>query len=131
MCDIQLSAEGRLAPTPFVGVVGEAGAAEYLFQPLALLTVAPPLREIEAPARVGALPIEITEAAIAGDANGDGVVAVEDIGFAVAELFDGDGDLVSAVSGGGFPGAPGVDANDDERVTAADLTATIRLLVAQ
>lgn len=71
------------------------------------------------------------EASVPGDANGDSVVAADDIGFAIAELFDGDGDLVSAVSGGGFPGAPGVDANDDDRVTAADLTATIRILVAQ
>jgi cysteine-rich repeat protein len=71
-----------------------------------------------------------TEESIPGDANGDGVVSADDIGFAIQEIFDGDGDSITAVSGGSFPGAPGVDANGDDIVTAADLTATIRLIVA-
>lgn len=70
------------------------------------------------------------EESIPGDANGDAVVSADDVGFAIEEIFDGDGDSVTAVSGGGFPGAPGVDANGDNVVTAADLTATIKLLVA-
>jgi cysteine-rich repeat protein len=70
------------------------------------------------------------EASVPGDANGDGVVSADDIGFAIEEIFDGDGDSITAVSGGSFPGAPGVDANGDAIVTAADLTATIRVLAA-
>jgi hypothetical protein len=60
-----------------------------------------------------------TEATTPGDANGDGVVSEDDIGFAIEEIFDGDGDSVSMVSGGSFPGAPGVDGNGDQFVTAA------------
>ena len=68
------------------------------------------------------------EAPIPGDANGDYVLAPDDRGFAIAEIFDGDGDSVGTVSGGTFPGAPGADANDDDFVTAADLVAITRLL---
>lgn len=70
-----------------------------------------------------------TEATTPGDANGDSVVSEDDIGFAIEEIFDGDGDSVSMVSGGSFPGAPGVDGNGDRVVTAADVLATIRLLL--
>lgn len=68
------------------------------------------------------------EAPLPGDANNDFVVGPEDAGFAVAEIFDGDGDTVGTVSGGAFAGGPGADANGDSRVTAADLTAILRLL---
>jgi cysteine-rich repeat protein len=68
------------------------------------------------------------EAPKPGDANGDSVLSPDDVRFAIAEIFDGDGDSITMVSGGGFPGAPGVDANGDELVTAADLVATIKLL---
>lgn len=70
-----------------------------------------------------------TESTTPGDANGDSVVSEDDIGFAIEEIFDGDGDSVTMVSGGSFPGAPGVDGNGDELVTAADVLATIRLLL--
>lgn len=68
------------------------------------------------------------EAPIPGDANGDYVLAAADRDFAIAEIFDGDGDAIGTVSGGTFPGAPGADANDDGFVTAADLVAITQLL---
>ncbi|MFN8641993.1 MAG: hypothetical protein U0802_10155 [Candidatus Binatia bacterium] len=68
------------------------------------------------------------EAPIPGDANGDYVLAPDDRGFAIAEIFDGDGDTVGTVSGGTFAGGPGADANDDGFVTAADLVAITTLL---
>lgn len=68
------------------------------------------------------------ETPIPGDANGDYSLSPEDRGFAVAEIFDGDGATVGAVSGGTFPGGPGADANDDGVVTAADLVAITGLL---
>ena len=69
------------------------------------------------------------EAPIPGDANGDYTLAENDRGFAVTELFDGDGDSVGMVSQGTFAGGPGGDANDDTLVTAADLVAIAQLLV--
>jgi cysteine-rich repeat protein len=69
------------------------------------------------------------EASIPGDANGDSIVSPDDIGFAIQEIFDGDGDSVTMVSGGGFPGSPGADANGDDLVTVADLTATIQFAI--
>jgi cysteine-rich repeat protein len=71
------------------------------------------------------------EDVVPGDANGDGVLSADDIRYAIEEIFDGDGDSVTMVSGGSFPGTPGVDSNADNLVSAADLSATIALLVAQ
>ena len=68
------------------------------------------------------------EAPLPGDANGDFDVTLADRGFAVAEIFDGDGDTVGTVSGGTFSGSVGADANDDGFVTAADLVAITRIL---
>ncbi len=68
------------------------------------------------------------EAPLPGDANGDFSLTPEDRGFAVSEIFDGDGDTVGTVSGGTFSGSVGVDANDDGFVTAADLVAITKLL---
>ncbi|HSP97833.1 MAG TPA: hypothetical protein VL049_11390, partial [Candidatus Dormibacteraeota bacterium] len=68
------------------------------------------------------------EAPIPGDANGDFAVSLADREFAVAEIFDGDGDTVGTVSGGTFSGSVGADANDDGFVTAADLVAITRIL---
>jgi len=68
------------------------------------------------------------EAPIPGDANGDYVLALDDAGFLISEVFDGDGDSIGTVSGGAFAGAPGADANDDGHVTAADLSSILRLL---
>jgi hypothetical protein len=59
------------------------------------------------------------------------VLSADDIRYAIEEIFDGDGDSVTMVSGGSFPGTPGVDSNADNLVSAADLSATIALLVAQ
>lgn len=69
------------------------------------------------------------EAPIRGDANNDFILSESDRGFAVSEIFDGDGDSVGMVSGGTFPGGPGADANDDGLVTAADLVAIAKLVV--
>jgi cysteine-rich repeat protein len=68
------------------------------------------------------------EVPIPGDANGDHVVSVDDISACISEIFDGDGDSITMVSGGGFPASPGVDANGDKIVTVADVTATIKLI---
>lgn len=75
------------------------------------------------------------EASLPGDANGDHSVTIADIGFLdgsdggiIAEIFDGDGDSVTMVSGGSYPGAPGADANGDGVITAADITATLNIL---
>ena len=68
------------------------------------------------------------ETPIPGDANGDKIVSVDDISACISEIFDGDGDLISMVSGGSFPASPGVDANGDKIVSAADVTATIKLI---
>lgn len=62
---------------------------------------------------------------LAGDANGDGGVGVDDLAGAVKEAFDLGGASVITVAGGGVTSGPGVDANGDERVGAADLVATI------
>jgi len=68
------------------------------------------------------------EQSIPGDANGDSTVSADDLRAAIAEIFDGDGDGIAMVSGGSFPGSPGVDANGDSFVTAADITAIAKLL---
>jgi cysteine-rich repeat protein len=68
------------------------------------------------------------ETPIPGDANGDSLVTPDDVGFCITEIFDGDGDLLSMVSGGSFHASPGVDANGDKIVSAADVTATIKHL---
>jgi hypothetical protein len=59
----------------------------------------------------------------AGDANGDGMVDERDVEDTLAELFDGDGALAAAAGGGLVRSRPGVDANADGLVTAADLVA--------
>jgi cysteine-rich repeat protein len=69
------------------------------------------------------------EEGIPGDVNGDHAVTVDDLGYLVTEIFDGDGDSVSMVSGGSFSGRPGADANGDSVITAADFTALIRILL--
>lgn len=61
-----------------------------------------------------------TESAVPGDLDGDGRVTATDLELLVVELCDGD------------PAArfhpPGADANLDERISAADLTAAVLLL---
>lgn len=71
------------------------------------------------------------EEILVGDANGDLVVDEADIDAIVAEIFDGDGDSVADVASpeGAFPGTPGADANENERVEVADLSALVGLLV--
>ncbi len=64
-----------------------------------------------------------------GDVNGDFLVNQEDLGFLAAEIFDGDGDSVSNVSGGGFAGGPGADVQPDGRISAADFSGLVRVLV--
>ncbi len=57
---------------------------------------------------------------IPGDADGNRVVDERDLGRCAAEIFDGDGDAAAAVGGGTIASAPGVDANGDGKVSAAD-----------
>jgi filamentous hemagglutinin len=63
-----------------------------------------------------------------GDVNGDHIVADVDREFLAEEIFDDDGDSVDTVKGGAFAGSPGADANNDKRITAADLVAISKLL---
>lgn len=56
-----------------------------------------------------------------GDVDGNGTVDAADVGFLLAEFFDGDGDLRDQAEGGLFPGAWTADANTDGFVNAADL----------
>jgi len=65
---------------------------------------------------------------IPGDANGDFAVTADDVRFVITEIFDGDGDALSMVSGGSFAGSPGVDANADDIVTVSDVSKTLTLL---
>lgn len=71
-----------------------------------------------------------TEDILTGDANGDLVVDESDLSAVIAEVFDGDGDNVANVGSpdGSFPGRPGADANENQRVESADLTAIVRIL---
>jgi cysteine-rich repeat protein len=63
------------------------------------------------------------------DVNGDGRVDATDLDDLILELFDGDGDRVADVGGGTFPGTEGADANEDGRITAADLARCVAVLL--
>jgi len=65
-----------------------------------------------------------------GDADLDGVVDASDAVALIAELTDGDGDLV-VDSGGGDRCAPGGDGNLDESLTADDLTFCLATLFSE
>lgn len=71
------------------------------------------------------------EEILVGDANGDLVVDDADLDAIIAEIFDGDGDSVADVASpeGAFPGTPGADANENERIEVADLSALVGLIV--
>lgn len=56
-----------------------------------------------------------------GDVDGDGRLSASDAAAMIAELFDGDGDLVTAVEGGRHAGVWTTDANLDGFATSADL----------
>jgi len=68
------------------------------------------------------------EEAIPGDANGDAMVTMADVNAIITEIFDGDADACNAVRGGTLLSSAGADANIDERVTAPDITAVLKLL---
>jgi len=68
------------------------------------------------------------ETAPPGDVNGDSTIDAEDIRFLIAEIFDGDGDSVTMVGGGSFPGTPGADVNGDRRIGAGDIPGLVDLL---
>ncbi len=62
-------------------------------------------------------------AALRGDGNNDGIRSAADFVAVAAEVMDGDGDQVEAITLGTFSGArvsPGVDANGDGLVNAQD-----------
>ena len=65
---------------------------------------------------------------VLGDVNGDEEVTTEDVRDLITEIFDNDGTLLGDVSRGGFPGAPGADANQDGVMSAADIVEVIDLL---
>src|SRR5262249_36824821 len=56
-----------------------------------------------------------------GDATGEGELNEDDLGRAIGEVFDGDGTHALRCRGGAGASAPGVDANRDRRIAAADL----------
>lgn len=67
---------------------------------------------------------------IRGDANADVTVDAGDLPAVVLEIFDGDGSGWLATLGGTFAGNPvGSDSNEDESITAGDLSCTVRLLL--
>jgi hypothetical protein len=70
------------------------------------------------------------EEIIVGDANGDLEVDEGDLDAVIAEIFDGDGDSVADVGSpeGSFAGGPGADANENERIEAADLSAIVGII---
>jgi hypothetical protein len=63
--------------------------------------------------------------AMPGDVDSNGVVDATDLRQLIDELFDGDGDLAADVDGGSVHSTAGADANDDGRITAADLAALL------
>jgi cysteine-rich repeat protein len=80
----------------------------------------------------------MTEEILLGDANGDLEVDEADLDAVIAEIFDGDlddegnpSDSVADVGSpaGSFSGRPGADANENERIEAADLSAIVDILV--
>ncbi len=76
-----------------------------------------------------ALSILLNQARVTrGDSSGDGSVGAGDVDSGIAELFDGDGSSVITVGGGSEPSGPGVDANGDEAVTAADVVGIVDAL---
>lgn len=76
---------------------------------------------------VTATPTRTRAPSMPGDLDGDGVVTEADAVQLVAEIFDGDGDAVSAAAGGSTVSGVEADVNADARITAADLTALGRL----
>lgn len=62
---------------------------------------------------------------LAGDANGDGQIDELDLALLIVEIFDGDGDTVARVRQREPRPLPGVDANGDGLVNAADAPAMI------
>lgn len=62
------------------------------------------------------------------DADGDGDIDQDDIVALERELFDGDGDRTVDVGGGAFPGTVGADANEDGRISSADISRCIEVL---
>lgn len=67
--------------------------------------------------------------AVPCDVDGDGEVDINDMRWLEGELFDGDGDRTLDVGGGAIPSSVGADANEDGRVTGADLSQCIEVLV--
>ena len=61
-----------------------------------------------------------------GDVNGDTTVNGTDITLMIAEFFDGDGDEIEHVSERGIQSGPGVDADANGLVNAADILAALR-----
>lgn len=107
----------RLPPGNSGGFDLDAIAAIHSCDPADESTATPDATPSPTPTRVPA----------AGDVDGNGLFDDTDRLLILSELFDGDGDaLADAVSGGSVRGLPGIDANGDARVTAADLVVGTR-----
>ncbi|HUO83692.1 MAG TPA: PQQ-dependent sugar dehydrogenase [Thermoanaerobaculia bacterium] len=63
-----------------------------------------------------------------GDANGDGVVNLDDLAALAAEITDGDGDVTFEAQKGQYPGCWGADVNEDGRIDWADYSALTYML---
>ncbi len=70
---------------------------------------------------ISATPTRTRAPSMAGDLDRDGSITDADVRQLIAELFDGDGDTVSAVAGGSVVSGVEADVNGDGRITAADL----------
>jgi hypothetical protein len=66
------------------------------------------------------------QAAVRGDANGDGVASAADLIVLAREITDGDGTRVEDIGRGSVAASPGADANGDGLVNAQDRIATVR-----
>jgi hypothetical protein len=64
-----------------------------------------------------------TAGQVPGDLDGDGIVTAADAALLVAEIYDGDGDTLSAAAAGVVASAAAADVNGDGHITAADLSA--------
>jgi glucose/arabinose dehydrogenase len=63
-----------------------------------------------------------------GDCNGDGLTDARDILPVIREIDDGDGEMRINAQNGDYHGSWGCDANEDDVIDSADLTALVKLV---
>jgi hypothetical protein len=107
---------------PNAGFDFDALAALHPCDPSTLVTPTPTATTVLGTAT----PTRTLAPSMPGDLDRDGILSEADARQLVAELFDGDGDTVSAAGGGSVSSGIEADVNGDARITAADLTASLR-----